>query len=381
MEDIARELDLHRVAATKSCFLFGPRQTGKSWLIRHALPDALVYDLLDGEVFASLSRNPKLIEQQWLADGKHRLVVLDEVQRLPSLLNEVHRLIESQRMRFLLTGSSSRKLRRSGTNLLGGRARLRHLFPLTSAELGKRFDLLQSLNRGLLPSIYCSDSPNEDLAAYVGLYLQEEIAAEAAARNVPAFSRFLSVAAACNGCMINHSRISNDAQVPRTTVIEYFQILKDTLIASELPAWRQSVKRKALATSKLYFFDTGVVRHLRNQPDIRPGTPEFRVALETLIHHELSAFCAYRDAGPMAYWRSTSGFEVDFVVADRVAIELKASRNVSDSDLKGLRAIREEGLLKSHICVTGEDRPREVDGILLLPVAEFLRRLWVGEVL
>lgn len=377
---IARCFDPVAITRHKSAFLFGPRQTGKSWLIRHTLPDSLIYDLLDAEVYAALSSNPKLIEQQWLADKSKPLVVLDEVQRLPSLLNEVHRLIELHGIRFLLTGSSARKLRRSGVNLLGGRARLHHLFPFTSAELGNAFDLSLAVNRGLLPSIYASDAPDADLASYIGTYLREEIAAEAVARNVPAFSRFLQVAAACNGAVINHTRIANDAQVPRTTVIEYFEILKDTMLAYEVPAWRATVKRKALATSKLYLFDAGIARHLRRQNEIRAGSPEYGPAVETVLCHELWAYCGYTNSGSVAYWRSTSGFEVDFILADRAAIELKASANVATSDLKGLRALREEGLLKAYYCVTLEPRAREVDGILLLPISQFLKRLWAGQI-
>lgn len=377
---IQRTLDLGQITRAKSAFLFGPRQTGKSWLIRHTLPDCLLFDLLDSDTFAALAANPKLIEQQWLADKRKPLVVLDEVQRLPGLLNEVHRLIELRGMRFLLTGSSARKLRRSGVNLLGGRARVHHLFPLTSAELGDAFDAATAVNRGLLPAIYGSDDPDADLASYIGTYLREEIAAEAVARNVPAFSRFLHVAAACNGQIINHTRIANDAQVPRTTIIEYFGILHDTMLAYEVPAWRQSVKRKALATSRMYLFDAGVARQLRNQGEIRTGSPEFGAALETVLCHELSAYSGYHACKALSYWRSTSGFEVDFILDGRAAIELKATAHITSSDLKGLRALREEGQLKHYYCITLEARAREVEGILLLPLRQFLKRLWDGDI-
>lgn len=377
---ISRLLDLKRITSNRSAFLLGPRQTGKSWLIRNSLPDAMVYDLLDAEVYASLSSNPKLIEQQWMADGRQPLVVVDEVQRLPMLLNEAHRLIELRGIRFLLTGSSARKLRRSGTNLLGGRARMHHLFPFTSAELGASFDLTVAVNRGLLPPIYGSDDADADLASYVGTYLREEIAAEAVARNIPAFNRFLQVAAACNGQIINHTRIASDAQVPRTTVIEYFGILKDTMLAHEIPAWRETVKRKAVSTSKMYLFDAGVARYLRKQGEIRPGSVDFGGAVETVLCHELSAYCSYTGEKELSYWRSTSGYEVDFILGDEVAIELKAGSNVTSSDLKGLRALREEGLLKRYYCVSMESRPRDVDGILVVPIATFLQRLWQGEI-
>lgn len=235
----------------KSYFLFGPRQTGKTSLIRRVLTGVKVYDLLDTSTYLALSQNPGRIGEE-LAPKDH-LVVIDEIQRLPILLNEVHRLIETKRIRFLLTGSSARKFRRGGTNLLGGRARTKYLHPFTYQELGTRFDLTRAVTRGLLPSIYFSDDPRADLEAYAGSYLQEEIMAEGAVRNLPAFSRFLRVAALCNGQIVNFTNVSNDAQVARTTVYEYFDILKDTLILYELLPWRKSKKRKPLASSKYYF--------------------------------------------------------------------------------------------------------------------------------
>ncbi|MBI4179000.1 ATP-binding protein, partial [bacterium] len=241
---VDRLMDLREVLKSKSAFLFGPRQTGKTWLIRNTLKGVPVYDLLDTSVFLSLSQNPGRIAEELTGPG--RLAVIDEIQRLPVLLNEVHRLIESRGFRFLLTGSSARKLRRGGVNLLGGRARIKLLHPLSAVELGPRFDLARAVGRGMIPSIYFSDDPRADLESYVGTYLQQEIMAEGVTRNIPAFSRFLKVAALCNGTVVNFTNVANDAQVPRTTVYEYFVILKDTLVLHELPAWRRSVKRKPL---------------------------------------------------------------------------------------------------------------------------------------
>jgi AAA domain len=242
---IARTINLPGLLAKKSYFLLGPRQTGKSFLIRQTLPGVRVFDLLDSPTYLALSRNPERIAEE--LTERDKVVVIDEVQRLPHLLNEVHRLIEARRIRFLLTGSSAWKLRGSGVNLLGGRARTQYLHPLTSHELGTDFDLARAAERGLLPSIYFSDDPSPDLEAYAGTYLQQEIVAEGATRNAPAFSRFLKVAALCNGTIVNFTKVANDAQVARTTVYEYFEILKDTLVLHELPAWRKSIKRKALA--------------------------------------------------------------------------------------------------------------------------------------
>jgi len=372
---IDRLLDLKSLLKKKSLFLLGPRQTGKTSLIRHTLSGAKVYDLLDTSIFLAMNQNPGRLAQELTSED--HLVVIDEIQRLPILLNEVHRLIEERGIRFLLTGSSARKLRRGGINLLGGRARTKYLHPLTSQELGKHFDLLRVVQRGLIPSIYFSDDPRADLQAYAGSYLQQEIMAEGAARNVPAFSRFLRVAALCNGTMVNFTNVASDAQVPRTTIYEYFAILKDTLVLHELPAWRRSEKRKPLVSSKFYFFDIGVAAALQGR-EFRPGTPEFGEAFETWLFHELRSYSDYISSEPLGYWRSTSGFEVDFILGDHTAIEVKAKENVSAQDLKSLRALAEEKKLKRYLCVSLEPRPRSLDGITILPYKEFLNRLWRG---
>ncbi len=303
--------------AGKSHFLLGPRQTGKTTLIREVLPEARVYDLLDHSTFLALSQRPSRLREEIAPDEK--LVVIDEVQRLPELLNEVHRLIESRGVHFLLSGSSARKLRRGGVNLLGGRARTRHLHPLTARELGEQFDLFRAIERGLLPSIYFSDDAKADLEAYTGSYLQQEIVAEAATRNLPAFSRFLRVVAHCNATIVNFTNVASDAQVPRTTVYEYFEILKDTLLLHELPAWKQSKRRKPIGASKYYFFDVGVASALQGRL-VQPGTPEFGFGFETWLFHELISYRDYGENVPLCHWRSTSNFEVDFILADRTAI-------------------------------------------------------------
>src|SRR5437773_5557605 len=314
---VERLPDLKEWLAKKSHFLFGPRQTGKTFWIRRTLPDARIYDLLDSSVYLALCQRPGRLAEE--LSPRDKLVVVDEVQRLPELLNEVHRLIEERGVRFLLTGSSARKLRRGGINLLGGRARTRYLHPLTCRELGAHFELARAIERGLLPSIYFSDDPRADLEAYTGTYLQQEVVAEGATRNVPAFSRFLRVAALCNATLVNFTNVASDAQVPRTTVYEYFEILTDTLIVHELPAWRTSTKRKPLVSSKYYFFDVGVVSALQGR-EFRPGTPEFGEAFETVLFHELVSYHDYVSGDALSYWRSTSGFEVDFVIGDHTAV-------------------------------------------------------------
>lgn len=372
---VDRQLDISALLNKRSFFLLGPRQTGKTSLIHHMMPDTLFYDLLDSTNYLALSHNPSRLAEEI---GSHvKRVVIDEIQRIPSLLNEVQRLIETRNVKFLLTGSSARKLRRGGINLLGGRARVKYLHPLTYRELGDNFNLNHAMQRGLLPSVYFSDDPRADLESYAGLYLQQEIMAEGATRNIPAFSRFLKIAAHSNGCIVNFTNIASDAQVARTTVYEYYEILKDTLILRELPPWRKTVKRKPLASSKYYFFDVGVVSALQGRPFL-PGTPEFGEAFETFMMHELSSWSDYVSGEPLSFWRSTSGFEVDFIIGDHTAVEVKAKENVSTQDIKSLRALREEKQLKRFICVCLEKRSREVDGIKILPYAEFLAALGEG---
>jgi predicted AAA+ superfamily ATPase len=361
--------------AKKSYFLFGPRQTGKSTLVRHRLPQAKIYDLLDGAVFLALSRPGRLAEELAPRD---RFVVIDEVQRLPEILNEVHRLVEERGTRFLLTGSSARRLRRGGVNLLGGRARTRHLHPLTRRELGPGFDLARAISRGLLPSIYFSDDPGADLEAYAGTYLQQEIVAEGATRNAPAFARFLRVAAACNATVVNFTAVAGDAQVPRTTVYEYFDILRDTLLLHEVPAWTRSSTRKPLVSAKHYFFDVGVVSWLQGR-QVKAGTPEFGPAFETWLLHELVCHRDYAGGAPVSHWRSASGFEVDFVLGDHTAIEVKAKENVAPRELRGLHGIAEERRVKRTLCVSLERQPRRVGDVTLLPYGDFLDALWGGE--
>lgn len=375
-QQIDRFVNLPALLEKKSHFLLGPRQTGKTFLVQHTLKNARVYGLLDHAVYLALSQNPGRMAQE--LSPKDRIVVIDEIQRLPELLNDVHRLIESRGLRFLLTGSSARKLRRGGVNLLGGRARTKYLHPLTYKELGNRFDLRTATERGLLPSIYFSDDPRADLQSYAGSYLQQEIVAEGATRNVPAFSRFLKVAAFCNGTIVNFTKVANDAQVKRTTVYEYFEILKDTLVLYELPAWRKTRKRKPLASSKYYFFDVGVVSSLQGRR-FRPGTPEFGEALETYLMHELTSHSDYVSQESLGYWRSTTGFEVDFIIGDHTAIEVKAKENVSLQDLKSLRALAEEKQLKRYLCVSLEPRARKIEGISVLPLTDFLEALWNEE--
>ena len=373
---IARYLDARELLKQRSCFLFGPRQTGKSTLVRHQLADVRTYNLLDHTLFIRLSRNPALIREALAPQTE--IIVIDEIQKMPALLNEVQLMIEEHGVRFFLTGSSARTLRRKGVNLLGGRARSRVLHPFVSAELGDHFRLERALEFGLLPSVYFSDAPAEDLAAYSGDYLKEEVAAEALVRNIGAFSRFLEVAALSHGRMINFSQIASDAQVPASTVREYYGILEDTFIAHEVPAYTETRKRKAISTSKYYLFDIGLARHLQGRRGLPLGTAEYGEAFESFVLQEIKGFCDYHLLDPPRYWRSKSQFEVDFVVGE-LAVEVKAKKAVSHRDLRGLRALREENRLSHYVLVSLEPMARRVDGIDILPWREFLTRLWSGE--
>lgn len=374
---IKRYLNIKEILSKKSLFLFGPRQTGKSSLIKNELPLVKSYNLLDSNTYLMLSQNPKLIEQQLTKEDE--IIVIDEIQKLPSLLDEVHLLIETKNIKFLLTGSSARKLRRGGVNLLGGRARSRVFHSLVYSELKGEFDLNKALDIGTIPSIYFSDAPYEDLKAYTGDYLQEEIASEARVRNIPAFSRFLQVAGLCNGKMINYQNISSDSQVPNTTVQEYFQILRDTLLAFDVPAWKHSLKRKPITTSKFYFFDVGIVRSLQKKQKIYDKTSEYGEAFETFMAHELKAYTDYLQKEPLTYWRSKSNYEVDFILDNRIAVEIKAKEVVTERDIKGLYALKEENLLQGYCVVSLEKVKRVINGITIYPWRDFLEKLWLNE--
>lgn len=380
---LPRIIDIKSKSQKKSVFLLGPRQTGKTMLLREQLPENTpFFDLLDKQLFLRLTGNLGLMREQIEAQNlSEQIVVVDEIQKLPDLLDEVHLLIEKRKIRFILTGSSARKLKQKGVNLLGGRARSIKLHPLVYRELGEHFDLIKALNRGLIPSIYFSDQPRADLATYVGTYLDIEIASEAAVRDLPAFSRFLSVAALCNGQIINYSAVGNDAMVNRKIVREYFQILFDTQIAWEVPAWGKSKKRKPMDTPKFYFFDTGIVRAILDLPPTKPKSKDFGDFFEAYICHEIRTYLDYKHPNMiLSYWRTTSNHEVDFIIGDQIGIEVKAKEAVSKKDLSGILACQEEGLINQFVVVSLEPSTRKTDeGVLILPFQEFLTRLWNDE--
>lgn len=346
---VPRALNLKKLVANKSHIILGPRQTGKSALIRAEFPDAKKYNLLLKEDFRRLSFDSSLLRKEVTKSDK--LVIIDEFQRLPELLDEVHYLIEEYGTHFLLTGSSARKLRNQNTNLLGGRARFIHLHPFTYHELKKKFSLERALNYGLIPGIYFSEEPEADLNAYVSTYIEQEIAREGLVRNLTTFTRFLEVAALCNAEQIDFTSISNDAQIPRTTIHEYFKILEDTLIGYTLPAWRESKKRKPVATPKFYFFDWAIPKHLQEVKTVSKKSELYGKAFESYIFHELKTYCDYNGSKELHYWRTQQQDEVDFILDNKIAIEVKASENFRPDFIKSLVKLKQEELLEKYILV------------------------------
>jgi predicted AAA+ superfamily ATPase len=376
-----RAFDIRDVVSHRSIFLLGPRQTGKSTLVREAFPEAAFFDLLEADTFRELSARPELLRQT-LSPQQH-VVVVDEIQKLPLLLDEIQLLIDRNRsLRVVLTGSSARKLRRGGANLLGGRAWMCRLHPLVSAEFPES-RLLDRLNRGSLPSMIDSAHANDDLKAYVGTYLQEEIRAEGLARSIENFSRFLEVAGLTSGEPLNFTAVANDAGYPPRTVREHYQLLEDTLVGYQLPAFQHTVKRKPVATAKFYLFDVGVANALKRVSAIQKGSDEYGRALEHLVFLELRAYLDYRRLDhPLTYWRSQSQFEADFVIGDHVAIEVKGTGRVSRRDYRGLTALAEEVPLKRRLVVCSERLPRrEDDGTEIMPAEQFFEALWAGSII
>ena len=372
-------------SGTETFFLWGPRQAGKSTLLRQRYPDARLVDLLKTDDFRRYATRPELLRQELEAErpAPDRQVVIDEVQRVPALLDEVHWLIENRGLCFAMCGSSARKVRRGAANLLGGRALRYELRGLTSEELGKAFDLDRMLNHGYLPRVYETVRPRRLLDSYIADYLREEIAAEGLVRNLPAFAVFLDAAALSDGEIVNFTNIARECGVSGHTVRGYFEILEDTLLARWLPAYRRRLKRRVIGKPKFYFADVGVVNRLARRGEISPGSELYGKAFENWVFHELSAFVSYRDVDArLSYWRLPSGIEVDFLLGDvDLAVEAKSGATITRNHLKGLRALAGEYPdVRRRIVVCTEPRVRRTDdGIDIIPAAEFARRLWAGE--
>ena len=367
-----------------SLFLWGSRQTGKSTLLKALFPKARLYDLLKTDVRMAFQLRPALLREECELLDEGDLVIIDEVQKVPALLDEVHWLMENRGMRFILSGSSARKLRRSGANLLGGRALRFTLFPFVSAEIPD-FDLQRALNNGMLPRHYLVADPSKRIQAYIGDYLQQEIVEEAIVRQLDAFTRFLQVAAMSNTEIVNYTNIAQDCGVSAKTVKEYFAILEETMLGFYLPAYTKVIKRKLIQSPKFYYFDVAIPSHLLHRRVVQPGTDIYGHTLEHFVVQELRAFVSYTfgEDKILSYWRTLDNkYEVDVLICDaltnrvEVAIEIKLADHVVSNDTKGLKAFGEEHPDTKLILLSMEERPRLLNGIEIWPVIDFLAKLW-----
>lgn len=378
MEILRRILDIN-LPPKKSAFLWGPRKVGKSFWIRQHFQDAILIDLLKTDVLADYLFQPSLLRERYSETTQR--IVIDEVQMVPELLNEVHWLIENRGVSFLLTGSSARKLRQKHANLLGGRAWRYTMTPLCYPEI-QAIDLEAIMISGLLPPHLLSSDPLQDLRAYVGDYLKEEILNEASVQNIPAFSEFLRIAAITSGELVNYANIARESGVRAKAVRQYFQILEDTLLGFRLSPWRKTQDRRLIETEKFYLFDIGLTNYLaRRRPSL--GTPEFGKAFEHYILLELMAYKAYKNPElPVSFWRTATGLEVDFILgAMEVAIEIKSSKRVHETDAKALNILVEEYKVRRALLVSFESEPKRLQaGVECLPWQLFLEQLWAGEV-
>ncbi len=385
MEIIQRRLDL-RLPKGKSAFLWGPRKTGKTTYLKQRFPDSLVYDFLKTDLFVEFSKNPSLLREQILAKGSRLLqrpIILDEVQKVPQVLDEVHGLIENKGLQFILCGSSARKLKRGQANLLGGRAWRYELFPLVSVEIGKA-DLLRALNHGLIPTHYLEEDPRKSLKAYVQDYLKEEVFAEGLTRNIPAFSRFFDAMGYSHGELTNYSNIARDCGVDAKTVREYYQILIDTLLGTMVEPFKKRQHRQVIGkASKFYLFDVGVAGILTQRHLEEERGEAFGKAFEHFLAMELIAYRSYTESDfPIHFWRTKSGLEVDFVLgAGEVALEVKGTSRVDPSDLRPLKVFVEEYRPAKALLVCNEKTERVTNKIRILPWRNFLSNLWDRKIL
>lgn len=394
--DIKRTLQLSSLLRKKSFFLFGPRAVGKSYLIWQELMSGekgnkvILFDLLQHKTYHRLSVSHSHLENivnerisKHKIKDKNVWIVIDEVQKLPQILDEVHRLIEKKRWRFLLTGSSSRKLKRGGANLLAGRAWSAYLYPLTFHEIGAgNFNLKRHLLYGGLPFVHLSKEPAEELLAYRSHYLKEEIQMEALVKKVPQFSRFLEAAALSSGEILNFTKLGNDYGIPPSTIREYYSILEETFIGFFLEPWTKSKKRKAISKSKFYLFDLGVLNSLTETKDLNFHSNLFGKSFEHWIVQEMRAYLHYKRLFlKMGYWKSVNRQEVDLTVGKEIAIEIKSTKKVSSKHLRNLKALQEEKVFKKFFLISCDSDNTLQENIHCLHWSEFLSRLWEDQIL
>lgn len=371
--NINNELDM-------SVFLFGARQTGKSTLLRKAVSKAVYIDLLDSDIRKLYRKRPAYLYDQLAGKDSSCVVIIDEIPEVPDLLNEVHRLISEFGIRFVLCGSSARKLKRKGYNTLGGRAFPCYLYPLVSAEIPD-LDIDRAVNNGMMPLHYPAKNATRLLASYVDVYLKEEIQAEALVRDLDNFERFLEVAALTDGEMVNYANIASDCGVSAKTVKEYFSILQDTLVGYTIPAYTKVMKRRLVQAPRFYFFDVGVANYLLHRQNLVRGTVEFGHAFEHWVIQEIIAYIGYtHNENRLSYWRTYTGIEVDAVIGDaRLAIEIKSVAEVLPKHLTGLKTFMEEHPDTRPIIVSLDRISRRCGEMESLYVMDFLRMLWAGE--
>lgn len=366
----------------ESAFLWGARQTGKSTLLKTLYPDSTYFDLLVNEEFSRFQRDSSLLKNILEATQPTQPVIIDEIQRIPILLNDIHWLMVNRNLQFILSGSSPRKILQSGGNLLGGRALRYELYPLIFKEIPD-FDLLKAINNGLLPRHYNSSNPKKLHEAYIGSYLKDEILNEARVRDIESFSRFLDAAAFSNGEMVVFTNIASDCGVSSPTVKSYFQILEDTLTGRFLSSFQKRPKRRIILSPKFYFFDVGIANFLAKRGKIEMGSEAFGKAFEHLIYQEIFAHSSYSDVRyPIHYWRTASGIEVDFVLGDHeVVVEVKATPMAHKRHISGLQRFAEEYTVKHKILVTNDTYPRKLEDVWVLPWNIFFEKLWSGELI
>lgn len=373
--DIENRLD-------EAMFLFGGRQTGKSTLLKERFPKAVYIDLLKSDVRNRFKQHPEEFRESLLRYPPETLVIVDEIQKVPDLLDEVHWLMVEKGLWFILSGSSARKIKKSGANNLGGRAIPETLFPLVSAEIPD-FDLERAVQNGMIPRHYMVANARNRMRAYIDLYLKEEIIEEALVQNVDEFIRFMEVAAIMDGEILNYENVASDCEVSANTVKAYYKILVDTLLGFEVPAYRKVIKRKLYKSPRFYYFDVGIANHLTKRYHLAPKTPEYGHAFEHLIMQEIVAYLGYTNSDEeLTYWHTYENLEVDAVIGDaRVAIEIKSKEHIDHDDKKGVTEFAKEHPDTKQIIVSKDRISRRSGDVDLYYVTDFFKALWAGEII
>jgi len=388
---IKRFLDLTKTLERKSLFLFGPRQTGKTTFLRHTYPDAIYINLLNTQLQIELSDEPYRLNQIIDANKSKSLIIIDEIQKVPILLDEVQNIIQQNRsFRFILTGSSARKIKKAGINLLGGRAKIMNFSPFIYPEYSSaNIAIHKVLQWGALPQVVLSDDPKSEIIDYISVFLREEIKAESLVRSLAQFSKFLELAATTVSEQIVYDSLCSDVGVSAPTIKEYFQILEDTLVGHRLYPYSKTTKRKALVSPKFYFFDVGIGNALLKRFTLHEKTSEYGTACEQYIFQEISAFISQNDKILMLYyWRSYDKYEIDFVVEQEdeslALIEVKASKKITSKHLSGINAFCEEKEVRidKKIVVCFESTKRVMNQeVIVYPFVEFLNDLWKNNII